>query len=167
MRQKSRVFASYNIRLMKSIILFFILTVGAVTSHAQEHNNLSLLQNFMRDVINPRIKESVIIDAYLCQYLHDVPDKLENKNYVFAKGQIMSIREYVEKEHITLDKFHIYKYKDIPTKDQTVSSEEKDEVYACYINNEIFNYFAVVDGKINAFNTMNKAGQRFFIYHCK
>ncbi len=152
---------------MKSVIIVFILALGAITSHVEAQSNLSLLQNFMRDVINPNIKESVIIDTYLCRYLHDAPDKLENKNYMFVRGQIKGIREYMQKENASSNQLEIYKYTDIPIKDQNISFEEKDDIYACYYNKNIFNFFAVKDGRITAFNTMNKAGRRFFISHCQ
>jgi len=152
---------------MKNIILFFILALGTVTSNAQAQSNLSLLHDFMRDIINPHINEDVIIDTYLCRYLHDAPNKVENKNYVFAKGQITAIREYMRTEHITVDQLKMYKYIDIPSKDQKVSFEEKDDVYACYYNNKIFNFFIINNNRIDAFTTLNKGNMEFFISYCQ
>lgn len=152
---------------MKNIILFFILTIGIGTVKAQTQSSVSLIHNFMRDIINPRINEDVIIDTYLCRYLHDAPDKATNKNYVFARGQITGIREYMHKENVKAEQLKIYKYHDIPSKDQNVSFEENDDVYACYYNSSLFNFFIVSNDRIDAFNTMNKAGQRFFISHCR
>ena len=70
-------------------------------------------------------------------------------------------------EHITAGQLKIYKYADIPVKDQNVSFDEKDDVYACYYNKELFNYFIVNNNRIDAFNTLNKGGQRFFLGHCR
>lgn len=152
---------------MKNIILFFTLALGPVTSNAQVQSKLALLHDFMRDIINPHINEDVIIDTYLCRYLHDVPNKAENKNYVFAKGQITRIREYMRTENIIADQLKIYKYSDIPTKDQKVSFEEKDDVYACYYNNKVFNFFIVNNNRIDAFNTLNKGTMEFFVSYCQ
>ena len=152
---------------MKSIILFLVLMMGAITSHAQVQSNLLLLQHFMRDIANPQIKESVIIDTYLCRYLHDVPNRKDNKNYLFAKGQITNMREYMQKEGITLEQLSMLKYKDIPVSDQNVSFGEKDDVYACYYEKKIFNFFLVKNNRIDAFNTLNKGSREVFVSHCQ
>ncbi len=152
---------------MKSIILFFVLVTSISTVRAQAQGSLPLLQGFMRDVTNPQIEESAIIDTYLCSYLHQVSNKSENQNYVFVKGQLTALRAYMREENIVADQLKFYKYADIPAKDQKISSQENGDIYASYLNNKFFNYFLVIDMKINAFSAMDKGTKAFFISFCR
>ena len=152
---------------MKIVILFFVLVTGISTSTVQAQGSLPLLQGFMRDIANPNIDESTIIDKYLCFYLHQVPNRSENQDYVFAKGQITAVRIYMREENIAADQLKFYKYADIPAKDQKIFIQENDDVYASYFNNKLFNYFLIRDMRIDAFNTMNKGTKEIFISHCR
>ena len=153
---------------MKSIAFSFLLATGCfVPAPVRAQSSPLFLRHFMRDVLNPRIPESDIIDTYLCHYLHEVPDKAENKNYAFARGQITGIRAYTQQEKMTAAQFKIYKYADIPSQDQTLLLEETNNVYVCYYNNALFNFLLVNRHRIDSFTTLNKAGRHFFISYCQ
>jgi hypothetical protein len=152
---------------MKRLALFFLLALGAATSHVQAQNSVPLLQDFMRDMATPSISDQVIMDTYLCRYLHDLPNKEKNQGYATVKYHMALVRESFKKDFKDLKLLKIYPYAEIPTKDKNLTFGKNTDIYACYYKNSFSNYISVIDGKIEAFTTINKAGQRFLLSYCE